>query len=277
MSEADAVKQTEGLPATVESLAEDLAALGVVSGSVVLIHASLSALGWVCGGAVAVVQALEKAVGPSGTLVMPTHSAELSEPSHWRHPQVPRDWWPIIRETMPPYDPAVTPTRGMGAIAECFRRQPGVLRSAHPHVSFAAHGPHAAEIASGHRLDEGFGASSPLGHLYDLEAWVLLLGVGHESNTSLHLAEVRALGDHGPRIETGAPVTIDGERQWVTFTEPDVDESDFPLIGSSFTDETGLVKSDRVGSGRALLMPQCVLVDFGERWIREHRKPAASG
>ena len=86
----------------------------------------------------AVIVALQKALGSDGTLVMPAHSPDLTEPSGWESPPVPESWWPVIRENMPAYDPELTPTRSMGIIAETFRKQRGVLRSAHPQVSFCA-------------------------------------------------------------------------------------------------------------------------------------------
>ena len=77
MSEDKVVEKTK-MPATVESLQTDLRALGVRPGMVVLVHSSLSAMGWVCGGSVAVVIALQEVLGSTGTLVMPAHSSGLS-------------------------------------------------------------------------------------------------------------------------------------------------------------------------------------------------------
>ena len=114
MSERDAVDKS-ARPATVDSIGDDLARLGVEPGMTLLVHSSLSAIGWVSGGPVAVIQALEAVLGPSGTLVMPTHSTGLTEPRNWQNPPVPEDWWPIFRDTAPAYDPDLTPTRSMGA------------------------------------------------------------------------------------------------------------------------------------------------------------------
>jgi aminoglycoside 3-N-acetyltransferase len=76
------------LPATVPSLVDDLHTLGVTPGALLLVHSSLSRLGYVAGGAPAVVQALLNAVGPAGTIVMPAFSSDLSDPSRWIAPPV---------------------------------------------------------------------------------------------------------------------------------------------------------------------------------------------
>src|SRR5512137_1004372 len=120
MTEADAIARSTRGPVTVSSLKTDLAALGVTPGMVLLVHSSLSALGWVCGGAQAVIQALTELLGPAGTLVMPAHSGGLGDPAQWRNPPVPESWWQTILDEMPPFDPALTPTRSMGVIAETF-------------------------------------------------------------------------------------------------------------------------------------------------------------
>ena len=271
MSETEAIARSGGKPSTIVSLLADLGSLGVVPGSVVVVHPSLSSLGWVCGGAIALIEAPRGAVADRGTLVIPTHSADLSEPSRWENPPVPSDWWPLIRSTMPPYDPLVTPTRGMGVTAETFRSLPDVARSNHPTSSFAALGPQASEILAEQALHDAFGEHSPLAHLYELGAQVLLLGVSHASNTSLHLAERKAFGDRQQKLQTGSPLYVNGRREWVQYEEPDIDESDFERLGSAFQAETSSARAGKVGAGSALLMPQRELVDFGVAWLRHHR------
>jgi aminoglycoside 3-N-acetyltransferase len=270
MSEHEIVERTH-CPGTIHSLRADLESLGVERGTVLLVHSSLSALGWVCGAAVSVIIALEDALGPHGTLVMPAHSGDLSDPAHWQNPPVPNVWWDVIRATMPAYDPDLTPTRGMGAIPETFRNRPGVLRSSHPQVSFAARGPYARTITEHHSLDFCLGEGSPLARLYDLDAAVLLLGVGHDRNTSLHLCEYRASFPGKREVTTGAPVLVDGMRQWVQMADLDLNDDDFPALGAAYEREGGPIRRGRVGQAAALLMPQRRLVNYGVRWMERNR------
>ena len=262
--------ETTEFPATVPSLAVDLTALGVEPGMVLVVHSSLKSLGWVNGGAVAVILALEQALGPEGTLVMPTHTGDLSDPANWVAPPVPESWWETIRATMPAYDRALTPTFFMGAIPETFRKQEGVLRSDHPTATFAARGTHAQQIVEHHELLPFFGERSPLARIYDLDGWVLLLGVGHGNNTSLHVAEGRAHIQHRP-VPTGSPLMVDGERQWVAYDDIDWDDSDFVALGADFARETGLQREGKIAQATALLMPQRALIDYAVPWLERHR------
>lgn len=271
MSEETVIQQNLDAPITIPSLIADFKALGIEPGMTLLVHSSLSTLGWVCGGPVAVILALEELLTPQGTLIMPAHSNGLSDPAIWQHPPVPETWWETIRETMPAYDPNLTPTREMGAIAETFRKQAGVRRSAHPNESFAAWGRHAERITAGHTLANGLGESSPLARIYDLEGQVLLLGVGHGNNTSLHLAEYRAAFPGKKPEVRYAPIMVDGARRWVAFDDIAIDSDDFERIGADFARDTGLERRGRVGVATALLMPQRALVDYAVGWMERNR------
>jgi aminoglycoside 3-N-acetyltransferase len=256
-------------PFTLENLVSDLGALGLVAGDTVLVHSSLSAIGYVVGGAQAVVLALLDVLGTEGTLVAPTHSGDLSDPSRWENPPVPVDWWPVIRETMPAFDASLTPTRKMGIIAEVIRHLPQASRSAHPAVSFCAVGPNAKMITSEHGLAFGFDETSPLARLYDLDARILLLGVGHSRNTSLHLAEYRTHQAHQV-VQQGAPVKVDGEREWVTFETLDYDTDDFEEVGLAAGGQ-GIERVGKVGAATARLLSQPRLVDFAAAWFLANR------
>ena len=271
MDEAQAIASAPA-PRTRLSLAADLSQLGVAPGMTLLVHSSLSSLGWVCGGPLAVIEALLDVLGTDGTLVMPAHSGDLSDPQDWENPPVPRDWWPVIRETMPAFDPALTPTRGMGRVAELFRTWPGAIRSNHPVDSFAARGKHAALVTSHHSLEDGLGPGSPLQRIYDLDGHVLLLGVGFDSNTCFHLAEVRS-GRHG-YLQQGAPILEHGRRVWKTYRNVDYQVDGFIECGAAF-EATGEVRTGPVGSSISRLFPIRQGVDFAERWLTEHRPPVS--
>lgn len=272
MSEQQVIENTPNGPITIDMLRADLSALGVLPGMTLLVHSSLSALGWVVGGPVDVILALEDLLGPDGTLIMPTHTNHLSDPADWSNPPVPQNWWEIIRQAMPPYQPDLTPTRGMGAIVEAFRGQHSVHRSDHPHFSFAAWGKHAADITQPQPLDFGLGDDSVLARIYRLDGRVLLLGVGHDSNTSLHLAEYRADFPGKRTVQMGVPLLQNGRRQWGVYQDIDLDETDFVTIGAQFARDTGLVIEGRVGQAVACLMPQRPLVDYAVRWMADNRQ-----
>lgn len=272
MREGQVIEETQ-TPATIESLQTDLRALGVRAGMVLLVHSSLSAMGWVCGGSVAVIIALQEVLGATGTLVMPTHSTGLTEPSEWQNPPVPESWWQVIRATMPAYDSDLTPTRSMGVIAETFRKQNGVLRSSHPHHSFCARGLQASYITDNHSLAFGMGEGSPLARIYDLDGYVLLLGVGHDRNTSLHLAEYRATFPTKHIVQEGAPISSSGSRRWTTFENIELDSSDFGRVGEDFlrSDAGNEVRRGKAGLAACQLMPQRDVVDFAVGWLTAHR------
>lgn len=257
--------------ATSASIAAELAHLGVAPGSVVMVHASLRALGPVEGGAQGVVAGLLEALGAGGTLLVPTHTNHLSEPRHWRNPPAPADLWDSIRTTLEAFDPEATAGWGMGSIAECVRQTPGARRSRHPHFSCAALGPRAAELVDDHALDDGLGERSPLGHLYAADGAILLLGVGHGVNTSLHLAEHRAPWAGKQIRRTGAPIMDGGQRRWSTFDELDVGGEDFAALGQDFA-ATGQERVGPVAATTGRWMRQRDAVDFAARWIAAHRR-----
>lgn len=268
MGEQSAVDRVDE-PVTVPAIVDDLHDLGVRAGDTLLVHASLSAMGWVCGGPQAVVDALQEAVTDAGTLVLPTHSGQYTDPASWKNPPVPDDWVATIRESRPAFRPAVSPTRGMGAVPECFRNYPGAVRSRHPEVSFAAWGNEAEAIVSDHGLDFGLGENSPLARVYERGGDVLMLGTDYDTNTSLHLAEYRAeLGQE--TVTYGVPVIDDGERVRVEVEDIVTSTDDFPTVGEAFEEEQA-IDSGTIGDADATLLYQPGLVDFAVEWFEANR------
>jgi len=257
-------------PNTIESLKDDFKSLGLKQGDIILVHSSLSQLGWTVGGPVSVIDALISVLGEEGTLIMPTFSSGSTDPKDWQYPPVPKEWFPIIREQMPAFHIDKTPTRGMGIIAETFRKYPGVVRSNHPVSSFSAWGKHAHYITQDHTLESDLGEGSPLARIYELDGKVLLLGVTHSSNTSIHLAEYRSSYKEKHFKPNGSSIIVNGKRQWVQWNELNLITDDFEDIGNDFETIMSILPK-KVGLADARLFSQRSLVDFANDWISKNR------
>jgi len=156
-------------------IAQDLLALGLRPGGVVLVHSSLKSLGHVEGGPQSVIEGLLLALGPAGTLLLPALS------------------YASVGPAQPLFDVRHTPCC-VGAIPEYFRRRAGVRRSLHPTHSVCGLGPRAAEMLNEHHLDDTpCGAHSPFRRLRDAGGQILMLGCGLMPNTSMHGVEELAL------------------------------------------------------------------------------------
>lgn len=254
-----------------QDILEALKEVGVRQGQTIMVHTSLSSLGFVCGGAQVVIEALLESVGAEGTIMMPTQSWKNLDPStgvHWEEPEA---WWQTIRDNWPAYDKDITPTNTMGAVAEMFRKWPGTLRSDHPARSVAAHGKYASYLTQGHDLSNIFGEGSPIGKLYELDGYVLLIGVGYDKNTSLHLADVRAQYPGKHDTTEYSAIMENGERVWKSYRTLFVDGEDFHEIGAAFEKDCS-VNEAILGNGTIRFMRQRELVDFAVDWIQRNRK-----
>lgn len=173
-------------------VANQLRALGVQEGGVLQIHTSFRAVRPVEGGPNGLIDALRAAVGSAGTIVMPSWTGSDDEP----------------------FDPASTPAApDLGVVADAFWRLPDVARSDHA-FALAAVGPSAARITSDPLPLPPHIPESPVGRVHELDGQVLLLGVGHDANTTLHLAEILAavpyrVTKHCTILEDGRPVQIE--------------------------------------------------------------------
>ena len=167
---------------TGETIVQGLRRLGIEGGETVLVHTSLSRFGRVDGGADAVIEALSEAVSPGGTVVM---SALTITPAFVEvHVRAAREG--RIERNYPIFNVAETPGWA-GRIAETFRLRPGVVRSWHPSHSVTAAGPLAEELTANHHLAAACGRGSPYEKITRRDdGRILLLGVGHEANTTMH-------------------------------------------------------------------------------------------
>ncbi|MGM9947751.1 aminoglycoside N(3)-acetyltransferase [Floccifex sp.] len=244
--------------------------LGIQKGWHIIVHTSLSSIGYVCGGAQVIIEALLESVGKQGTIVMPSQSWKNLDPETGVHWDVSKEDWDLIRENWPAYQKEITPTNTMGTVAEMFRTWPGTLRSNHPARSFCANGKMAKEIIENHTLSNIFTMDSPLGKLYELDGYVLLIGVDYDKNTSLHLADT--LADYPSKhncIEHSA-IFENGKRVWKAYETLYVDGNDFIQIGKDF-EQSHVVKKTKLGKATCTLMSQRELVDFATFWIEQNR------
>ncbi len=248
-----------------------LSEVGVTKGQAIMVHTSLSKLGFVCGGPQVVIEALIESVGAEGTIMMPSQSWKNLDPATGVHWEEPEQWWQIIRDNWPAYNKDITPTNTMGAVAEMFRRWPGVLRSDHPARSVAAYGKYANYLTKDHDLSNIFGEGSPFEKLYELDGYVLLIGVGYDKNTSLHLADARANYPSKHNCTEHSAVMENGKRVWKAYDTLFVNGEDFVQIGEAFEKE-GKVHKALLGNGTVILMSQRELVDFAVKWIEKYRK-----
>lgn len=146
-----------------------------------------------------------------------------------------------------------------------------MLRSDHPDRSVCAYGKHAEYLVKDHELSNIFGEGSPVDKLYELDSKVLLLGVGYDKNTSLHLADARAEYPSKHNCVEASAIMENGKRVWKEYETLFVDGEDFDEIGAAFEQEHKVVKG-LVGDATSKLMSQRELVDFAIEWIEKNRK-----
>jgi aminoglycoside 3-N-acetyltransferase len=140
---------------TQSSIRADLEVLGVRSGDGLFVHASLSAIGKVIGGARAVVAALLDAVGETGLVGMPGYSADAYLPEFLQLDSLTLEDERRAEAAILGFDRVTSPTSGMGAIAETFRTWPETSRSLHPCASICLRGPDAQQSGVIHQLSVG--------------------------------------------------------------------------------------------------------------------------
>ena len=239
---------------TIEELKSSLLRLGLVPGDAVYVHTSLKSIGAIEGGPNGLIEAFLKALGPDGTLAVPCHSLSFTGLG------------------LAPYDPKNSHGT-TGAFPEAVRKYPGAARSAHPSHSSAAVGARAGTLTEGHQLTNPLGFDSPLHRLYRRGGKVLLLGVGHTANTSLHLAESLA-GMPYTRLSYdstwGEPYMVDDGGAVVSVPQEQYPgcSDHFDVMDELFTNK-GITRYGLVGNAVCQLMEMNEMVDCTVEILRE--------
>lgn len=234
-------------------LVAQLGALGVRSGSVVMVHASLRKVGPVEGGAAGVVAALKAAVGADGTVLMVLSAVEDR-----------------------PFDARTSPVdvSDMGVLAEVFRTYPGVEVNDHPADRFAALGPDAGFLLHPSPVDDYHGPGSVLERLTQRGGTVLRLGANVDTVTLTHYAEYLAAVPH-KRTVRRRYVRADTGEQWIASL--DDNEGIAEWSGGDYFAQilldyraAGAMRTGLVGRCQAELLDARDFVAFATRWMNEH-------
>ena len=235
-----------------------------------IVHVSLSSLGWVIGGGVALLKALVRAVGTRGCVVAPTFTTYLTDPAMWVHRGVPPHWHAKIRSSLPGFDPNLHGAQpGIGRFAEIVRTAPDAVRSPHPLYSFAALGDGALPLLADSPQDWTLGCRGPLGRFAGAGGRVLAIGVAWWAKcTVFHLAEHMA--DYPGRRMYTLPgrVAAVGADTWVATQQLVFHDGDFADLGRHLA---GLAVHGTVGAAPAAVLPAAAVADAAAAWLLRHR------
>ncbi len=259
---------------SVEHLTADLHRLGVVAGELLMVHASLRAVGPVAGRADGLLDALEAAVGPGGSLLMTIGSRDDWA---WVNARPERDRPDLLRDAEP-FDCLVTPADpDVGVLAEVFRKRPSTKVSDHPEGRFAASGPLADRLLEDVPWDDYYGPGSPLERFVGAGGRVLRLGADLDTLTVLHYAEYlapipskRRVRRH--RLVAGREVPELRVVECLDDSDGIVDhpgEDYFAVILRQYL-ATGIAREGDVGRAASELIEAAGVVAFAVAWMAEH-------
>ena len=248
-------------------LASDLSSLGLAAGDVVMVHASLRAVGEVAGGPDQVHLAIKDVITDRGTMFMyascPDYVDEVG-----RGNLTPEQEAEVL-EKLPAFDPLTARSaRDNGALVELFRTYPGTRVNDHV-ARFAVWGQHTDHLLSPQPWDFAFGRGSLLDRFVELDGKVLLLGSDHDNVTFLHYAEHIADIPDKRIARFKVPVLENGVRVWREMAEYDTSNGAwtnlptnyFALVVDSYLAATRN-RGGRVGGAESYL--------FSARGLLEH-------
>lgn len=243
--------------------------LAIRPNDVCLVHTALSKFGFVPGGPEALVGALEETLN-QGTLMMPSQVSINCDPATWEYPPVRKDLLQVIRDNMPPYNPATSLTEGLGVTPEYFRTLSDVYRSGHPYLPLAIWGKKARALAQSQPLNLPYGFNSPLDYLYQQNGKTIFFGTDYETCTALHYAE-STINRKTEDCYAATSVDENGKTIWTKYKNVDLDSyDDFNELGSAFEQKfTHEIKQVKLHHGIIKAINVRPLIDFARQWFKE--------
>lgn len=254
---------------TKNDLIEVFGNLGLMNGMELMVHSSMKSLGFVVNGALDVIDSLLKVIGEEGTLLMPSHTGQLTDPAEWKNPPIPSEYVKTVRRCMSPFDPKTTPIRNRGVIPQVFLMYPGIFRSHHPLNSVIAKGRQAEYFTQSHPLHASEGMESPIGRLYERCGHIILLGVTLARCTAIHLAEFIA---DVPYLKKSLVKVLvrgkDGNNEFVHLEHYPGDSEHFDKVRHDIRCK-GMFKDVDFRCGKLIFFPIKPIVDFVVERLKE--------
>lgn len=258
---------------TRQELVHDLKGVNLRSGDLVMVHSSMRSVGPILGGPNEMIEALLKAVGPGGTVMMYVDWEEGAQ----RYTRTDRETTlsPAQMDAWPAFDARkARADRSYGILPEFLRTWPEAVRSVNPGASVAAIGARAEWVCTDHPLDYGYGPGSPFAKLVEARGRVLLLGSPLENVTLLHFAEHVARLPGKRVIRYREKLLRGGKAEWVDIEEFDTADPVVAAAPSNHFDrlmrvylEQTQVSTGKVGNARTYLFEAEPLHRFAVGWL----------
>ena len=237
---------------TFEKLLEGFRDLGVEEGDTLLVHSSYKSFAEVEGGPHTVIRALEAALGPQGTLIMPTFNFDFNKGMPW--------------------DVRTTPSK-MGVLTELVRKDLRAKRVFHPFYSFAVLGKH-AEMLGGLRYKSAYERDSVFGKLRDLDGKIMVIGLSYNNSMTFfhHIEQMEGVDYRFLKQFAGQVTDWDGRTYTDTFEMlvRDIDKGVKTMVDpmGALMEEAGIIKSAKIGEADVKLMKANEVYEFTAREMK---------
>jgi len=237
---------------TFEQLVEGFRELGMQEGDTLLVHSSYKSFGEVAGGPQTVIRALEAALGPEGTLIMPTFNFDFNKGQPW--------------------DVRTTPSK-MGVLTELVRQDPRAKRVFHPLYSFAIVGKH-AEMLGSLRYKSAYERDSVFGKLRDLDGKIMVIGLSYNNSMTFfhHIEQMEGVNYRFLKRFTGEVTDENGDTYTDTFEMlvRDIDKGVMTMVDpmGELMEKAGVIKSARIGEADVKLMKANEVYEFTAREMK---------